>query len=421
MKYSRFFILIYFTSALFIYGSGFQINEHGSKAMGMGGAFTALANDPSAIYFNPGGITQLIGTNIIAGTTIILPKTTFRGPSPYITEYKLKDQIFTPLHIYGTHQVNEKLFLGFGLGNNFGLGTKWDKDWIGKYLAVETEIRTFFFNLVASYKVSNELSVGFGYILSYGDVTIGRSLNLSPFITNTYLELNGRGLGSGFTAGLQYKPYRSLWLGLSYRSQVTFEFEGDAEPSNYPAELSEQIPNGSITAPLTTPENITFGIAIRPLKNFIITADYQYIGWDSYDKLQINFDDFYDADTGERMISTAERFYENSFTVRLGTEYILDKKTSVFAGYLYDKNPIKDEYLDPTLPDSDRIGLSFGFEYKLARNLAIQTGYLFLRFEEREITNSNENYSGIPNAESPLNGVYNSSAHLISLTFNYSL
>ena len=50
---------------------GFRLPEAGAKAMGMGFAFTAQANDPSAIYFNPAGITQLEGQNVMVGVTYI--------------------------------------------------------------------------------------------------------------------------------------------------------------------------------------------------------------------------------------------------------------------------------------------------------------------------------------------------------------
>ncbi len=150
---------------------------------------------------------------------------------------------------------------------------------------------------------------------------------------------------------------------------------------NYPLSLREMpklkiihpleaiFPNGKISAPLTTPENITFGIALRPLKNFRLTADYQFVGWDSYDKLEIEFEDFIDSKTNDLLVSSSERNYENTFIARVGAEYNYSKKLDLYAGFFYDKNPIKDEYLDPTLPDSDRIGFSFGFGYKVNKML----------------------------------------------------
>jgi long-chain fatty acid transport protein len=404
-----------------ILASGFQINEHGTKAMSMGGAFTALADDPSAVYFNSAGITQSKGFRILAGTTLIMPNSSFRGPLPSIDEYKMEPQLFTPVHLYATYQFNEKLFFGFGIGNNYGLGTEWDKDWIGKYLAVQTELRTFFLNLQAAMQIIPEISVGFGYALVYGDVLIGRSTNLSPFNANAYLELEGSGIGSGFTAGLLIHPSKAISLGLSYRSQVTIEFKGDASPKEYPEQFEGLIPNGAISAPLTTPENITVGVALKPFENFTLTADYQYVGWDSYDKLQIEFKEFTNSETGEDLVSVSERNYENSFIARLGINYRVNASLDVSAGFLLDKNPVKDEYIDPTLPDADRIGLSGGIGYMINKKLKLELGYLFLRFEERKISNSLQDYSGIEGSGSPFNGVYNSHANLISLTFNYNI
>ena len=61
-------ILLVAVSLIFtnqVYTGGFQINEHGAKAMGMGGAFTAQASDPSAIFFNPAGLGFQKGINVL--------------------------------------------------------------------------------------------------------------------------------------------------------------------------------------------------------------------------------------------------------------------------------------------------------------------------------------------------------------------
>jgi len=87
------------------------------------------------------------------------------------------------------------------------------------------------------------------------------------------------------------------------------------------------------------------------------------------------------------------------------------------AGVFYDNNPVKNERVDPTLPDADRIGLNIGFGYKISKNLSIDFAYLFLRFFERTITNSKESYTS---GFAPFNGVYNSTAHLTGFNFSYN-
>ncbi len=410
--------ILFATTQLF--ASGFQINEHSARAMALGGAFTGLANDPSAVYFNPAGITQLSGTHLMAGVTLIVPKSTFRGPSPAITEWELEKQIFNPINFYVTHQMSEKFHLGFSVNNPYGLGTKWPSDWVGKYMAVETEIRTFYFNAVAAYEVSKQFSLGFGFTYALGDVLISRMQNLSPFNADAEISLEGNGSGAGFNFGLLFKPSENFSIGAAYKSRVNFKFEGDATVTA-PKQFNGLIPTGKIEAPLTAPDVLSFGIGVKPSDNLTLSADLQFTMWSTYDKLEITFKDFVDSKTGKPMVTSSVRDYEDSFIGRFGAEYVVSSMMTLRAGFLYDKNPVKDERVDPTLPDADRLGFNAGLGIKLADNLSLDLAYMFLRFSERKIDNSLESYSGIEDSVAPMNGVYNSVAHLfaVNLSVNF--
>src|SRR5665647_2868240 len=64
-------LLVLLFTASTSFAAGFRLPEAGAKAMGMGFAFTAQADDPSAIYFNPAGLTQLKGQNVMVGVTYV--------------------------------------------------------------------------------------------------------------------------------------------------------------------------------------------------------------------------------------------------------------------------------------------------------------------------------------------------------------
>src|SRR5664279_1993901 len=51
---------------------GFRIPNQDASAIGRGNAFVATADNPSAIYYNPAGITQLEGQHIQAGSLFYL-------------------------------------------------------------------------------------------------------------------------------------------------------------------------------------------------------------------------------------------------------------------------------------------------------------------------------------------------------------
>ena len=103
----------------------------------------------------------------------------------------------------------------------------------------------------------------------------------------------------------------------------------------------------------------------------------------------------------------SERNYDDSWQIRVGAEYSelpLDIIT-VRAGIAYDKNPIKEEYVDPTLPDADRWLFSGGVTFTITDYLDIDASYIFIRAKERRVEGT----------ESGIDGVYNTHANLPGL------
>jgi len=411
-----------------LHASGFQINESGSRAMGMGGAFVGLADDPSALYFNPAGVTQLSGLRFSIGATYIKPSSTFTGPSPSTTESKLKDRFFYPANFYASYEAGNDFWVGLAFNDPFGLGTEWDENWVGKYRTTKTEIRTFNFSPTVAYKFNEQLSVAAGVTISYADVIIERKIPVviqnNP-LPDAHISLEGNSTAIGFNLGLFYKATQDFSLGLAFHSSISYKMKGDATttlgagtPAAYQSAILAQMPKGKISAPLTVPYVATLGLAYHVNPNLVLVGDFQYNGWSTYDKLEVTFDDLPKGSTNP---SVSERDFQNSFIARLGTEYKVSDPLALRFGVLYDKNPVKDERLDPTLPDADRIGLNIGIGYKITECLSVDFAYFYLMFMERKIENSQEAII-LPNYSSTvLNGTYNSNAHLIGLNINYNL
>jgi long-chain fatty acid transport protein len=405
------FVLLTITRS---FAGGFQINEHSARATGLGGAFTGIADDPSAIYFNGAGITQLDGTAFLAGTTLIAPISSFRGVYPSIDEYKMKKQIFFPSYFYATHKINNKLWVGLGFNSPYGLGTQWDDNWAGRNLAIETSVKTFVFYPTIAYKVLDNLSVSAALNYAFASVKITRKTPQTPFAGEAYVNLEGTDNTSfGYNLGVLYKPTDKLSIGISYRSQMEYNFDGTATTTGAQELIdAKKLPNSKISADLTTPVNITVGAAYKVTPELQISADFQYVGWSSYDTLKVNFNDPSYSDIA------SPRVYENSYLLRLGAEYKVNESLSAQAGIQFDKNPVKPDYLNPSLVDADRLGLSIGLGYKITKNMGANLAYLLMRGAQTTVSNSTQNYlSGV----SPFNGTYNSTAYIVSLSLSYSL
>jgi len=172
-------------------------------------------------------------------------------------------------------------------------------------------------------------------------------------------------------------------------------------------------PNGTLKSKLTTPQNATFGLAYMPSDQWTITFDFQYVGWSSYDKLEVTFETYNlnNPTVAGSSVETVQRQYQNCYIVRFGCEYKAYENFAIRFGFLFDKNPVKDEYLEPTLPDANRLGFNIGFGGKLTEHLGMDFAYLYLPFDDRSVSNSVFGF----------NGTYKGSAHLIGLNFGYSL
>ncbi len=66
------------------FAGGFEVGENGTRALGRGGAYVAGVDEPSAVYYNPAGLTRIDGTAATLNLNILDSNTTFqRAPFTY--------------------------------------------------------------------------------------------------------------------------------------------------------------------------------------------------------------------------------------------------------------------------------------------------------------------------------------------------
>lgn len=410
-------IFIFLTCSGSAFASGFSIYEASVRANGMLGAFSAYAEDASSIFYNPAGLGGLEGVNITGGATIIAPRSTFRNLSPLAPtgqETAMEKQEFFVPNFYGSYQITDNLTAGIGVYAPFGLGTKWPEDWVGRGSSIETSIETIFVTPAVGYEFSDtgigNIRIGAGLqIAAHGKVKLSRAvMNFSPEGT---FALDGelKEPAFGFNAGIQYDPTDKITLGFTYRSKVTTEFEGDANFENLSVGFPSSTQGG---AEITLPASYVVAFNVEPVEGLTTELDYVWWGWSSYDELAIEFDQQIPALGGSTIVS--ERNYKDSWQLRLGAEYteLPVEGLTIRGGIAYDENPIRDRYVDPTLPDSDRWLFSGGLSYQVTDYLAVDTSYIFIRAKQRKVTNTHE--GGI-------DGVYTTYANLPGLGFTLNL
>lgn len=386
------FLLLTSTPVL---AGGFQLNEHGARAMAQGGAWAARAYDGSAIFFNPAGLGFQTKNSLYVGSTIIMPTASFNDASRAYKKTEMVDQVFTPINVYGTYRINDDINVGLGINNPYGLGSEWPATWDGRKISVKVDLMSFFFSPTVSYKVNDQLSLGLGANIVTGNVTINRAVDVPPLFAEPTVTLDMSAMGYGFNIGAIYKFTPEVSVGASYRSAVTLDATGTAKFTNNNTLLN--LPEGDAAASLTLPATAFIGVAVKPMENLEVEADYQFVGWSSYDKLVIEFK----ADPSKNSI--ADKKYEDTYIIRVGAEYTMDA-FQFRAGYLYDNSPVLPKYVDPMLPDANRNGINVGVGYKFSENLTFDLSYLNLLFDQAKAEGTDNGFDGTYDANANLFG-----------------
>lgn len=398
--------------------AGFAIYEWGARGNALGGAVVAKADDPSAIAWNPAGITQLKGTHIAGGVAAISPMmdltTSFNGVS---TKSSMTKNIYFPANTYITHQINDNVWLGVGAFTRFGLGTEFDENWGGRYASYNTAIESYSFNPNIAYKFNDIVSVAVGVEFMKVRADLRKKIDASrkniPTTTNT--DVDQRIVVNGFTpgvnVGIHVTPSEQWSLGFSWRSKMDHRASGSASynVSAGAAALGTGLYNDSdVSMDMNTPHMMFGGIEYKPMDNLSFEFDAIFSMWSDYSSI----DYYFDKKTAIGINNySATKKWNDVWRFELGVEYMPIDDLALRAGYFYDQSPIPDGYIDYMLPTSDRQNISLGAGWKY-ESFNVDLAYNYLWMKDRTITARPK--EGILDTE-----IKNSRTHIVSLDMGF--
>ena len=211
--------------------AGFQLTEQSSLGAGRAYAGAGIVGDDlSAVHYNPAGMTLLEGTRFQAGGVWIGINADFDSDNGMADENgRLKGQMIPAGYV--THQVNDKVWLGFAMTVPFGMGTEYSRDWEYGNRGTSAKIYTFDMNPNIAYKVSDFISVGAGVSVQYAKAKLGMNIGQSG-ASLLHGKVEADSWDWGYNLGVMLSPSDKLRFGLSYRSAIKHEADGDVKLSN---------------------------------------------------------------------------------------------------------------------------------------------------------------------------------------------
>ena len=338
-------------------GAGFALYEYSARGVAMGGATVANDAEPASLATNPSLITELEGTQIQVGATVVTAhaKTTVAGDSR-----ELKKDIWTLPNFYITHKWSDQISFGLGAFSRYGLGGEYKdhQTWSGSILAYQVQLETFSFTPTIAIKANDELSVAMG--LEAMTIDFSQKSLLSPMYGDaSQYKIHGTGVSWGGNFSLAYRPkWAEKWsFGAMYRTKVKQNLNGGIDANmEYPA---RQIYNADAKGAINLPDSITAGVTFRPTDKWLMEAGIVGTFWSSYDQILIEYKDIEATPTIHNM-----KNYKDTYRLNFGTEYWFLQNWAVRAGYVFDKSPINKHAMDTLVPVDDRHIASIGFGFK---------------------------------------------------------
>jgi len=419
--------LLFFAAAP-AYPAGFSIFAQGAKASGMGLAFTAVADDPSAIFYNPAGLGwQKHFSSQAGGSLLTKVEGKFEGANPFPgTSFGVEEQHQTSFLLptfYAVVPLTSNVNFGLGIFAPYGLGFRWDnaEQFSGRFIAQNAVIQSSDINPVISLQVSPTLAIAAGADYRLSKVTLERNrAAINPFTQSAvdvaHIKLDSDLLdnsGWGWNAGLLWKPVPLLSLGASYRSSIEVDYDGEGKFTQrltgnaaFDAAVAAGLPQGAqkVAVTLEFPASANLGLAVNLPADFRVSLDADWTEWSSFDQLLIDFENAAIPDLDRLTV------WEDSWAYRAG----LEKKFGSFAvraGYYFDESPQPLADVGPILADADRNAYTFGIGYDTER-WGVDISDIYIDFEPRDTR-------GQPNTDQ-FSGRYSEAANLIALNFRLS-
>ncbi len=408
------------------FGGGFAITEQSVKALGnasAGGA--AAAEDASTIFYNPAGLTRLPADEFIAGVHAIMLSAKFRNEgSVHATGLPLLGTnggdggaLSLAPNLYYSNRVNDRLSAGLGVFAPFGLHTQYDASWVGRYHAVESDLKTVNINPSAAYRLTEKISLGAGLNLQYIRAVLSNAIDFGtifaglgipgmvPQANDGFVTLKADNWAWGYNAGVMYEFSRDTRTGIAYRSRIKQKLEGDADFSVPSPNPTGRFLDTGVHADITLPDSLSLSLWHNFSDDVAVMADVTWTNWSTLNELRIRFDNPLETDA----VTTTQ--WKDTFRYSLGAVYKPGPWT-FRAGVAYDKTPVPDAaHRTPRIPDNDRIWIALGTGYKLSENVSVNAGYAHLFVKDPEIRKTP---TGEDQLRGGLSGSYDAKVDIVS-------
>ena len=344
------------------------------------GGVTAHAVALSSQYYNPAHLAAFRAQEILLSTPLSMPRVKASNAAATTAvgtpvaggqdNQNAAKSAVTPTFAAAL-PITDRITAGLNATVPWGLSTSYESDWVGRYRALTSEIKSLNVTPAIAGRLTKNLSVGGGVqIQHFGarltnavdcgtiDVANGFALGLTPGTpaSDCAADLDGDDWGYGFTLGATYRLTPQTTIGAAYRSSIDHTLKGDVRYDVPSPILALVLPDASASAALTTPALASVGISHMLNDRLRVGLDVQRIGWSVYEDLRADFES-----TQADAVTRGD--WHDIWFVGVGTEYAASKDWTLRGGVAYEQAPVPDATRDPRVPIGETYWLGLGASY----------------------------------------------------------
>lgn len=356
-----------------LWAGGWNNTLLGIRAIAIGGAFSGIADDPSAIYYNPAGLVQQDSSLAVSISGFhIRPVYSYTMPTGASAESRFQN---TLPQVFLSYMLNERVTIGFGAYVPYaGSGVDWKAQDLG--FPLKSNMAVMSLSPTIAYKLSNVFSIGFNLNYYKGIFTLDTEMEgLGPINT----EESGSAMSASL--GLMYHPNEKFRMGLRLNGPASMQLSGISSIMTEVQGFGQVKLNLDSETRFNLPWDVELGISYKFSDRFLVASSAQYTMWSALDTVKKTIKNI--PQTGD-LIQNQEMNFNNILILRLGAEYTLPEGLSIRAGLGFDRYATPDETLNISNIDVNKLTFIGGLGYKTGK-IIFDIVYVRAQGTEREV------------------------------------
>lgn len=346
----------------------------------------ALASDASTAFGNPAGMTRLDQSQMLAGLQAGYGITEFDQDSRTTVSGGNGGNALGFIPAAGSYFVlsaTPDLKFGLTLGSDFGLSSRYERNWSGRYYALQEEILTLGAYPTVAYRINEWLSVGAGAQIVYGELNSKTGVNDVLGGGNASIDIKDSDVGYGGMAGILIEPTKGTRFGVTYLSQVKLDFKDKPKTNNLGPGFEALLNNGDkIDLGITIPNQVIVSGYHDFTDTFAVVGNVVWQEWSQFGKPTVEVTSTTSNQT------KADLNYDDTWGFALGTRYHFASDWLWMLGFAYDTSPLSKSNRSPALPLDEQIRVGTGVQYALNERITLGAAYEYLNLGEADVDRS---------------------------------